>query len=241
MTTPIPAGPPAPTGQPAPAAPPTPPAAPAPAPSPAQQPAPPTAPPAPTPPTPDPQTVESLPQWAQQLIKGTRAEAADWRTRYQQTQQPAPAAPPTPPDPTPAPVQPAPAAEGDVSRLPRWAQTAVTGGQDAARQLSVQSAVIAAAPAAGADLAAVLDSTAAMTALAAVDPADPAAVTAALTAAVQANPRLRAHAGPPIGGADFTTTGPQVVTAERFAAMPYAERVALHQSDPETYRRLAGS
>ncbi|WP_237542518.1 MULTISPECIES: hypothetical protein [unclassified Streptomyces] len=181
----------------------------------------------------------SLPPWAQSLIQSTRAEAAGYRTRAQAAEQgQPPQAPPAPQPPAPAPADPP---EGDVSRLPRWAQTAVTAAQGASRQLAVQTAVIAAAPAAGADVAALLDSQAAMTALAQVDPSDPAAVAAAITAAVQANPRLAATSGAARGGADFGATGTAPLTAAQFAAMSYPDRVALHQSDPDTYRRLAGS
>lgn len=150
---------------------------------------------------------------------------------------PAETAPPVPP------VTPAPPAEGDVSRLPRWAQQSITSGQEATRQLAVQTAVIAAAPAAGADIARLLDSNSAMRALAAVDPADTAAVTAAITAAVQAQPHLAAGTGvitAPRGGAEFGTPPAAEVTPAQFAQMGYAERVALHESDPELYRRLAG-
>jgi hypothetical protein len=136
-----------------------------------------------------------------------------------------------------------PGAEGDVARLPQWAQRAVTDGQGAARQLAVQAAVIAAAPAAGADIARLLDSNSAMAQLAAVDPTNPAAVAAAITAALTAQPYLGTAgmpAGPARGGAEFGTPASTEVTPAQFAAMDYSARVALHQSDPATYRRLAG-
>lgn len=178
----------------------------------------------------EPQDVASLPAWAQKLISDTRAEAASYRTRAQSPQQPAEPA-----------AQPAPAAEGDLTRLPQWAQRIVNDSQTAARQAAVQSAVYRAASTAGADPVALLDSQSAMTALAAVDPNDAAAVTAAITAAVTANPRLSATpTGPARGGVDFGGTGGGEVTAAQFAAMSYAERVELHQTDPDTYRRLAG-
>ena len=130
---------------------------------------------------------------------------------------PVPVAPPTaPPAPTLAPVVPAapaptPAApptvaEGDISRLPQWAQRAITDSQNTARTAAVQSAVYRTAAAAGADPVALLDSQTAMSALAAVDPNDTAAVTAAITAAVTANPRLGVTPtvpGPTRGGAEF--------------------------------------
>jgi hypothetical protein len=136
-----------------------------------------------------------------------------------------------------------PDVEGDVARLPQWAQRAVTDGQGAARQLAVQSALITAAPAAGADIARLLDSNSAMAALAAVDPTDPAAVAAAITAAITAQPYLAAAGtpgGPPRGGAEFGTPTSTDVTPQQFAAMDYTARTALYESDPVAYRRLAG-
>ncbi|MFF0894733.1 hypothetical protein [Streptomyces sp. NPDC003278] len=220
----------------------------APAPAPTQSPTtvthvPPTPQPAPgattAPPAPggEPQDVASLPEWAQTLIRDTRAEAASWRTRAQGTapQGADPAAPPAPgTEPT------APAAEGDLTRLPRWAQQAVTDGQGAAKTLAVQSAVIAAAPAAGADIARLLDSSSAMRALAAVDPADQAAVTAAIQAALTAQPHLAAGGfNPGRAGAEFSAPNGEVTPAQ-FAAMDYGARAELYRSDPDTYRRLAG-
>jgi hypothetical protein len=136
-----------------------------------------------------------------------------------------------------------PPAEGDVNRLPRWAQQAVTEGQGAARTLAVQSAVIAAAPVAGADIARLLDSNSAMAQLAAIDPTDATAVAAAITAAITAQPYLAVAgvpAGPPRGGAEFGAPASTEVTPQQFAAMDYAARTALYESDPVTYRRLAG-
>ncbi|CAL9529220.1 hypothetical protein [Streptomyces sp. enrichment culture] len=137
----------------------------------------------------EPQDVASLPQWAQDEIREARAEAAKYRQRAKEAQQSA---------------EPAPVAEGDVSRLPQWAQRAITTGQDATRQLTTVRAMITAAPVVGADTVALLDSQSAMTALAQVDPGDAEAVKAAITTAVQANPRLAAQPGPARAGAEFT-------------------------------------
>lgn len=181
------------------------------------------------PPASETQDIASLPAWAQQMI--TNAQ--------QQTPAPTPPAPTTPT----APVPPAPT-EGDVNRLPRWAQQAVTDGHDAARQLALQTAVIAAAPAAGADIARLLDSQSAMRALAAVDPADAAAVQQAITTVIATHGHLAATAtapGPARGGAEFTTSGAGEITPAQFAAMDYQARTELYQSDPDTYRRLAGA
>ncbi|MGW3511184.1 hypothetical protein [Streptomyces sp. NPDC000994] len=186
-----PAAPAAPSGS-TPAAPaaPTAPAAPAPAPQPTA-PATPAAPAAPAPapaapaapPQGEPQDVASLPEWAQKVIRDTRAEAADWRTRAQGSapQPTAPAAPAAPQGEPAAPAAPA--------------------GPDPARQLAIQTAIIAAAPAAGADIARVLDSQAAMTALDAVDPANAEAVKQALTNVLATHRHLAA--GPVRGGGEF--------------------------------------
>ncbi|GAA5056426.1 hypothetical protein [Streptomyces similanensis] len=178
---------------PAPAAPPAPPAPsvpPTPAPAPANPPAPapaPAAPPAPAPAQGEPQDVASLPDWAQKIIRDTRAEAADWRTKAQGTA----------PQPAPAPVP-----QGEPAAPP------APVGPDPAQRLAVQTAVIAAAPAAGVDITRVIDSQAAMTALAAVNPADANAVKNALVEVLKTHPHLAAQYGPARSGADFGHTTP---------------------------------
>ncbi|MDN5380722.1 hypothetical protein QEP66_01070 [Streptomyces sp. LB8] len=123
--------------------------------------------------------------------------------------------------------------------------------QARARQTAVELAVYRAAPAAGADPDALLDSRAFAAAVADLDPTDTDAIKAAITAAVEANPRLAAQqqaprqqapAGPARTGAEFAGGGGAAeITPAQFAAMNYAQRVELMQSDPDTYRRLAGS
>ncbi|OII60867.1 hypothetical protein BJP40_08375 [Streptomyces sp. CC53] len=156
----------------------TPPPAPAPA-----------APSAPTPPEqPTEGDVSALPEWAQRLIADAQQQAP------QQPQQ--------------TPAAPEQAAEGDLSKLPKWAQRQLTQAQQQAKTAAVQAAVLRAAPGAGANVAALLDSQSAMTALDAVDPTDQAAVTEAIKAAVQAQPHLAAAVGPARGGADFGSATP---------------------------------
>lgn len=134
--------------------------------------------------------VAALPEWAQKMIRDAQQPG------QQQAQQQAPAAPEQ-------------GAEGDVSRLPKWAQQQLATAQEQAKTAAVQAAVFRTAPAAGANVAALLDSQSAMTALAAVDPNDHNAVTEAIKAAVQAQPHLAAHVGPARGGADFGNATPQ--------------------------------
>ncbi|MBK6015616.1 hypothetical protein [Streptomyces sp. MBT53] len=119
---------------------------------------------------------------------------------------PVPAEQPQPPQSAPVPTaaQVAPAVEGDISRLPQWAQRAITDSQTVARTAAVQTAVLQAAPAAGADPLALLDSVSFRATVEAIDPNDTAALTAAITAAITANPRLGTPAaGPARGGAEF--------------------------------------
>lgn len=118
----------------------------------------------------------------------------------------------------------------------------LTTAQAQARQTAVELAVYRTATAAGADPDALLDSRTFADSLADIDPTDTAAVTAAIKAAITANPRLGAKpTGPHVGGSEFNGAPPQGVTATQFAAMPYGERAELYQSDPATYRRLAGT
>ncbi|MFE5673847.1 hypothetical protein ACFQ7B_00345 [Streptomyces erythrochromogenes] len=118
----------------------------------------------------------------------------------------------------------------------------LTTAQAQARQTAVELAVYRTAAAAGGDADALLDSRTFADSLADVDPADTTAVTAAIAAAIKANPRLGAKpTGPVIGGSEFNGAPPQGISAAEFERMPYAERAELFQSDPATYRRLAGT
>ncbi|MFE7017564.1 hypothetical protein ACFVAQ_45095 [Streptomyces sp. NPDC057651] len=119
----------------------------------------------------------------------------------------------------------------------------LTQAQESARTTAVELAVYRTAQAAGANPDALLDSRAFASAVAALDPSDNTAITAAIQAAVTANPRLAAQAqqGPARGGAEFNGAPSGGVNAQQFAAMDYAGRADLFQSDPDTYRRLAGS
>lgn len=116
----------------------------------------------------------------------------------------------------------------------------LTAEQARARQTAVELAVYRAAATAGADPDALLDSRSFAQAVADLDPSDSAGITAAITAAVQANPRYAlAPAGPTRGGTEFSAQ-PQTVTREQFAGMTNAQRVQLFQTDPDTYARLTG-
>ncbi|WP_371787425.1 hypothetical protein [Streptomyces albidoflavus] len=139
------------------------------------------------------------------------------------------------------------AAETDPAQLAAQATTERDVALAEARTLRVELAAHQAAHGAGADPARLLDSRTVEKQLADLDPTDGKfgeKLAAVITAAVEANPHLRATgapAGPPAGGADFTPGTTTAPTAAQFAAMSYGDRVALHQSDPDLYRQLSAA
>lgn len=98
----------------------------------------------------------------------------------------------------------------------------LTTAQSEAKRARVELAVFRNAAAAGGDPAALLDSSSFLASLAAVDPSDSAAVTAAVQAAIAANPRLgaapadpKAPAPNPAQGASAAGTPPSVAPLTR--------------------------
>ncbi|MEF3114492.1 hypothetical protein [Streptomyces chrestomyceticus] len=141
------------------------------------------------------------------------------------------------------------ATEADPARLAEQAAAERDQALAEARQLRVELAAHQAAHTAGADPARLLDSRAVEKQLAALDPSNPKfgeQLAAVIADAVKAAPHLRADtsapAGPARAGADFTApTTAGTPTAEQFARMGYAERVALHTADPDLYARLSAA
>lgn len=81
------------------------------------------------------------------------------------------------------------------------------------------------------------------TALANVDAKDPAAVRAAIKAAVDTEaanyPEWMVKAVPAASGGDRAGGGGGEVTVEQFRTMPYGDRVALFERDPNLFERLS--
>ncbi|WP_432493017.1 hypothetical protein [Kineococcus gypseus] len=169
--------------------------APAPAPSPAPAPAPQPAPqPAPAPAWDG--KVESLPADAQKMIRDLRSENASRRTGQQElVRQFAKAAGIELP--------------GDQADAPDPAQLTeqLTASQQAARQAAIELAVYRTAGTAGADPDALLDSRRFVESLADIDPSDGGAITAAIQAAVGANPKLKAGRAPGASSVDHGAAG----------------------------------
>jgi hypothetical protein len=140
------------------------------------------------------------------------------------------------------------AGEQDPAKLAEQATSERDTALAEARRLRVELAAHQAAHKSGADPARLLDSRSVAAQLESLDPSDAKfgeQLDTVIAAAVEANPLLRAGgtlpAGPPKGGADFTPGAPQTVTPEQFARMNYADRVELHQSDPDLYRQLSAA
>ncbi len=133
-----------------------------------------------------------------------------------------------------------PATPEQLAQQVTEATTARETAETAAKAAQVELAVFRAAGAAGADPAALLDSTSFTRTLADVDPTDPAAITAAIKTAVTNNPRLRAQAAGASSADHAGGSGEGAITKERFDTMSGAERNRLYTSDPATYNRLTG-
>lgn len=119
---------------------------------------------------------------------------------------------------------------------------ATATAQEAVRELAIYKAAVAQ----GANPDALTDSRTFMASVTALDPADAEfgeQVSAAIKDALTKNAAYRTTAPTTgAGSADFTggNAGGGEINAERFASMSSAEKVALYQSSPELYRRLAG-
>lgn len=108
---------------------------------------------------------------------------------------------------------------------------------DARRELAIYKA----AGTLGADVDLLLDSTSFLTATKGIDPGDGEAINAAISKALENNPRFRSVQAADANGSDFTGgSGEGAVTQARFDAMTPAEKNTLYQTDPTRYRQLAG-
>lgn len=180
--------------------------------------------------------VESLPEGAQKVIRDLRAENAQRRTGLtaaEQKQQDmvrafAKAAGIELPDDQQAP---------DPAELTKQ----VTEREARARQAELKLAVFQAAPEHGADPNRLLKFTDFLDAVREVDPTDTEAIKTAINKAVTENAWLKAGRVPGASGADHTGgSGEGAVSQAQFDAMSAGQRQTLYQTDPDTYRRLAG-
>lgn len=165
--------------------------------------------------------VESLPEPVQKMIRDLRKEAGDRRTAangLEQQQRDMVKA----------------FAKAAGIELPGDEQTPnpeqltqqLTASQQAARDSAVQLAVYKAAGTAGADADALLDSRRFLDSLADVDPADGAAITKAISDAVNANPKLKAGRAPGASSVDHGAAGSRETTTRTPRSLDEAVRAS---------------
>lgn len=146
------------------------------------------------------QNVADLPDWAQTLIKDTRAEAAASRTNAKAT---------AAEEATTAVTEKIGRAlglikDGDTAPDAEALTAQVAEQQAEARAAKVELAVFKAATPTGADPQALLDSRSFLDSIKDIDPTDTAAITAAITKATTDNPRLKATQAAARSGANFS-------------------------------------
>lgn len=166
--------------------------------------------------------VEDLPAWAQKIITDTRKEAGDYRTAAKTA---ADNAQKELTDKLAVALGLKPDAATDPAALTASLTAAQSAAQSAAREL----AIFKAAASVGADPARLLDSNSFMSSVSGLDPADGAAVTAAINAAVAANPNLKAVLAAAASGTELGGTGEtgQITEAQLAQMTPEEINTAL--------------
>lgn len=167
----------------------------APAAVPAAVPAQPTVAPVVAPVEPAPENVADLPAWAQKIITDTRKEAGDNRAAGKAAQAEL--------------VQKLGQAlglvkDGEPAPDPAALTAQLSEQQATARTAQIQLAIFRAAPKAGADADALLDSNSFLSTIREVDPTDAKAISEAITKALTDNPKLRTVLAAGTSGANFT-------------------------------------
>ena len=146
------------------------------------------------------ENVTDLPAWAQKLITDTRKEAGDHRAAAKvagdQAQK----------DLTDK-LAVALGLKPDAATDPAALTASLTSAQQAATASARELAIFKAAAASGADPSRLLDSNSFMSSVSGLDPADGAAVTAAITAALAANPLLKVARAASASGSELSGTG----------------------------------
>lgn len=159
------------------------------------------------------ESVDALPSWAQKLITDVRKEAGDYRTQAKTAAEKAQQE-------LTDKLAVALGLKSDAAVDPAALTASLTAAQSAAQQASRELAIFKAAAATGADPSRLLDSNSFMSSVAGLDPNDGAAVTAAINAAVAANPILKAVQAAAASGTELGGSGEQgQITEQQLAAM----------------------
>lgn len=146
-----------------------------------------------------PENVADLPAWAQKIITDTRKEAGDARANGKTAAETAQAELVQKLGKALGLVQ-----DGDPAPDPAALTAQLTERDAAARDAQIQLAIFRAAPKAGADADALLDSNSFLSTIREVDPTDAKAISDAITKAVTDNPKLKTVLAAGASGADFS-------------------------------------
>jgi hypothetical protein len=148
------------------------------------------------------ESVDQLPTWAQKIITDARKEAGDFRVAAKSAAEKAQQ------DLTEK-LSVALGLKPDAAADPAALTQSLTQAQATAQQAARELAIFKAAASAGADPSKLLDSNSFTTSVSGIDPADGAAVAAAIKAAVDANPSLKAARAAGASGIELGGTGEQ--------------------------------
>lgn len=119
----------------------------------------------------------------------------------------------------------------DAAADPAALTASLTDAQAKATASARELAIFKAAASTGADPTKLLDSNSFLSSVTGLDPADGAAITAAITAAIAANPLLKAVQAAAASGTELGGTGEQgQITEQQLAAMSPEEKVAALKS-----------
>jgi len=155
------------------------------------------------------EAVTDLPGWAQKIITDARKEAGDFRVAAKNAEQSITDK-----------IATALGLKPDAAVDPAALTASLTEAQTKATQSARELAIFKAAAHAGADPSKLLDSNSFTSSVSGLDPTDGAAITAAITAAVAANPNLKAVLAAAASGTELGGTGEQgQISEQQLAAM----------------------
>lgn len=180
-----------------------------------------------------PGSVDQLPSWAQKIISDARSGEANYRTKAQT------AADNAQKELTDK-LAVALGLKPDAATDPAALTASLTEAQSKATQSARELAIFKAAATTGADPSRLLDSNSFMSSVAGLDPADGAAVTAAIQAAVAANPLLKAVQAASASGTELGGTGEQGQITEAQLAHMTPEQIVDAQSKGLLRQLLGG-
>jgi F0F1-type ATP synthase membrane subunit b/b' len=164
------------------------------------------------------QSVDQLPEWAQKEIAKVRKEAGDYRTKAQTAAEQAQKE-------LTDKLAVALGLKKDAAADPAALTASLTAAQEKANQSARELAIFKSAAATGADPSRLLDSNSFMSSVAGLDPSDGAAISAAITAAIAANPLLKAVQAAAASGTELGGTGEQGQITEAQLAQMSPEQI----------------